>query len=434
MGAITIGLALAIVCGRGEVLAGDLFSVSGVRVDATAESAQAAQRTALKRGQIAALRLMFQKLTLVADHPRLPSVDSAMIDRLMRSYEVNSERRSAERYVAEISVFFDPDGVRSVIRQAGVPYAETVSPTSLLLPVFIDDAGTRLWESPNEWRMAWEKFSRGGRLVDMILPYGELADLAAVSADQALAGDPVALAAISARYDVGDVVVAIAQSMGQTQVAIEIRRHAEASEVLLRGNRTLLLTAPDEADLAGSLETGTAEEVAMAARISAYGVVIADVVAVLEQAWIAENLLDYQTVTGLPVEVPLHGLSQWIDVRQRLEALSQIDRVDIDSLSPVSASLTLHFLGTEDRLASALQRRKLSLIEDLDGNFTVTDLAALPVQPEIDEMDLLLERTALGEDGVGDPSLIDIDPNGPASLEPTSREADVPFEDDLLVE
>lgn len=424
MGALIIAVAIA----QGGAEAGDLFSVTGVRVGATAESAQAAQQAALRRGQATALRDMFKKLTLVADHPRLPSIDRPMIDRLMRSYQVTSERRSAERYVAKITVYFDPDGVRETLRLADIPYAETVSPTSLVLPVLVDGAGARLWAFPNDWRLAWENFDRRGRLVDLAMPYGELADISAVSADQALAGDPVALATIAARYGANDVVVAIAQPQSPNQLMVELRRHGETAVLLLRGTRDLALAAPvvDEND--PTVPGDVVSDDLAASRRAAYGTVVAEIVAVLEQDWIAANLLDFGMVTSVAVAVPLSGLGQWLDVRGRLEALSQIERIEINSLSPVVADLTLHYLGSEARLVTALRARKLSLVENGEGGRTVEDLARVPIDPLMEQ---LLDQTATG---TSDPLAPIDDQLAMPVADIPGTEPDLPLIDDLLVE
>ena len=430
MGALIIGFAVV----QGGAQAGDLFSVAGVRIDAIAESAQAAQQAALRRGQATALRSMFKKLTLVADHPRLPSIDRPMIDRLMRSYQVTSERRSAQRYVAKITVYFDPDRVRETLRLADIPYAETVSPTSLVLAVLVDQAGARLWASPNDWRLAWENFNRGGRLVNLAMPYGELADISAVSADQALTGDQVALATIAARYGANDVVVAIAQPQSPNQLMVELHRHGETATLLLRGTRDLALAAPAEPDLAAVAEGDpltpdeTEDQDLAATRRAAYGTVIAEIVAVLEQDWIAANLLDFGVVTGVAVAVPLSGLGQWLNIRARLEALSQIERIEINSLSPVVADLTLHYLGSESRLVTALRARKLALVDNGEEGRTLEDMADAPIDPLMEQ---LLDQTAAGTSG---PLTPNDDHLAMPDADIPGTEPDFPLIDDLLVE
>ena len=165
-----------------------------------------------------------------------------------------------------------------------------------------------------------------------------------------------------------------------------------------------------------------------ATRRAAYGTVIAEIVAVLEQDWIAANLLDFGTVTGVAVAVPLSGLGQWLDVRARLEALSQIERIEINSLSPVVADLTLHYLGSEERLVTALRARKLALVENGEGGRTVEDMAGAPIDPLMEQ---LLDQTAAG---TSDPLVPIDDQLAMPDADIPGTEPDLPLIDDLLVE
>lgn len=341
----------------GAAHATDLFEVTGVRVDATADDARAAQQKAIYAGQAKAVRRMFQKLTLITDHSRLPAADGDMINRLVRSYEVTNERRSAERYIAEMTVQFQPDAVRNALRQYGVPYAETVSPRALVLPVVNDSSGARLWASPNTWRAAWQDLGWRGRLVELVLPYGELADVSAITANQATTGDLHALKSIADRYAAADVFVMMAwPDINAGRVSVEVRRYGVATQVVLRDGYPLDAQTGD----AGPSYAGAAAAVARQ----------------LDQAWISQNLLDFRTVNAMSVEVPLGELGAWLSVRRRLEALSQIDQIDIASLSREKAELRINYLGSESRFVSALSARDLDLVEAEPGLWRLEDRVA----------------------------------------------------------
>jgi len=392
-------LALAV----GVAQAAELFEVTGVRVVATAEDARAAQQKAIYAGQVQAVRRMFEKLTLVTDHSRLPPPDGDMINRLVRSYEVTNERRSAKRYIAEMTVQFQPDAVRAALRQYGVPYAETVSPLALVLPVVTDSAGARLWASPNDWRAAWQDLAWRGHLTDLALPYGELADVSTIAADQAATGDLLALKKIADRYAAADVLVMMAwPDANSGRVSVEVRRYGADAQVLLRDSYALDPQAPDAT---GISYVGAAAAVARQ----------------LDQAWIAQNLLDFRAVNSLSVEVPLGELGAWLSVRRRLEALSQIDRIDIASLSTAKAELTLSYLGTESRFLSALAAREFELVESESGLLRLEDRVARAGTRA-------MTMPAAGGDAVVEPSEIADTPPIP-EIEPEPV-----MIDDLLVE
>jgi len=194
--------------------AAEVFTVADVPVDATAASANVARDTARLAGERAAYRMLLARLTLASDAGRLPAASDAMLTDLVQGFEVAKERTSTVRYLAEYAFRFRPDGIRQLLRQARVPFAETPSKPLVVLPVLVADRGPALWEDPNPWRAAWnqKKFPTG--LVPMILPLGEVEDLAAIDADLALKGDAAAISRISARDGKADVLVAVATVKG----------------------------------------------------------------------------------------------------------------------------------------------------------------------------------------------------------------------------
>ena len=55
--------------------ASDLFTIRSISVDSEADDANAARKLALAEGQERALKILLRKLTLDADHDRLPGVE-----------------------------------------------------------------------------------------------------------------------------------------------------------------------------------------------------------------------------------------------------------------------------------------------------------------------------------------------------------------------
>src|SRR3546814_5337389 len=90
------------------------------------------------------------------------------------------------RYLADLTFRFNPDQVRSLLRGAGVPFAETRSKPVVVLPVFGDSAaGPTLWTGTNPWRDVWAQRRGDDGLVPLTVPLGDLGDLAAVEIGRA---------------------------------------------------------------------------------------------------------------------------------------------------------------------------------------------------------------------------------------------------------
>src|SRR5580704_15909065 len=109
----------------GAWAATDPFSVTGVAVDATAATASAARDTALADGQRKAFRQLLERLAAPADYGRLPHPSDAEIVPLVAGFQLQEERTSAVRYLATLTYSFRPNAVRALLRNAGIPFAET---------------------------------------------------------------------------------------------------------------------------------------------------------------------------------------------------------------------------------------------------------------------------------------------------------------------
>ena len=345
--AIAVTAALAALA---PAAADDLFSVAGVTVDVEAESARAAQENAVALAAGRALDIMLRKVTAAADHPRLPQFAPQDAAALVRGWEVADEVRSARRYVGAFTVRFDPRGVRRVLREAGVPHAETRRPPTLVLPVHDGPEGPVLWDPSDPWREAWRRLDWRNRLVELPLPGDSPEDRFVISARQALAGDRERLAAMARRYDAADVLVVVARP------------------ALDGGSLTIIVRPGGEPAGAASRAVPGGEEVWLRAAGTA--------AALVEQEWVANNLLDYGRPESLDAVAALDGLDSWLSLRRRLAALTQIDRVEIRSLSAAEASVRLHYLGSRAPLSAALASRGLGLVADGAGIWRLRELDA----------------------------------------------------------
>ncbi len=340
------------------------FTVGDVSVDASGSSAQQAQARALATGQSIALSRLYKKLTLESDHAQLPAVEAGDVERLVRSYEVARERHSSQRYIANLTVHFDPVGVRRALRSAHIPFAETESPSRLVLPLLESDGALRLWEEPNPWRDAWHGIGWRHHLVNLVLPYGELEDLTTVSAEQARNGDANALSAIAGRYNARETLVALARLESGGGVGVTATRHVG-----------------DESTIVFSRHIAAVPNTAATLRQAAL-----TMAETLESDWKLANLVDFSSLSTLDISTRLTGLENWLSIRRRFDSMSQLAGTQIVSLSRSEAQLTLRYYGALGSLSDALDSRGLSLIDDGGSGWRIEtkDVAAPPPEPDQD--------------------------------------------------
>ncbi|MCH7864144.1 MAG: DUF2066 domain-containing protein, partial [Proteobacteria bacterium] len=185
----------------------DVYEVRDVVVDVTAETAAKAREQALAEGQAEAFRRLLKRLTLRSENERLPDLDAEEITTYVKDFSVASEKVSAVRYLAHLNYRFKREEIRSLLNDFDLRFAETVSKPVLVLAVYQDVGALMLWDDPNPWREAWGARPDTQSLVPTLLPVGDLSDIAAIGAEQAMEGDLQRLNAIAKNYGASDTLV-----------------------------------------------------------------------------------------------------------------------------------------------------------------------------------------------------------------------------------
>ncbi|GAB4356862.1 MAG: hypothetical protein Kow00114_08050 [Kiloniellaceae bacterium] len=338
--------------------AADIFTVRDVAVDETAATAAEARQRALAVGQRRAFRRLMERLVPEDQQERIPEVDANALQYYVQDFSVNNERTSTVRYLADLTFRFNAEEVRGLLRNAGVGFAETRSKPVVVLPVF-SGAGAEptLWLAENPWRDVWAVMPGDDGLVPLIVPIGDLEDLAAVDAARALAGDPESLKAIAGRYGADDVLVTAASLSGNPEdgsAVLEVvtrRYHDGAVNVTLRDKLVQVGGEPYDGFLQRAADR------------------IDDAV---QESWKQQYVLQFGNQRSILVYVPLTGLDDWLTVRKRLDGVAAIQQAGLTTLSRKEAQLEITFVGDEQRLSRALAQRDLFLALRPDSNWELT--------------------------------------------------------------
>ncbi len=335
-----------------DAMASDVFTVRALSVDATADSAAEARETALSQGQSRALEMLLRRLTIEEDWPALPQIPAGEVADLVSSIEIDNEKTSTVRYLAEITVSFERDTIRSLLQSLGLAYAETASKPVLVLPVYLGAEQTILWGDENLWAKAWQERRNHGGLVELVQPSGDATDVSQVSVGQVLQADMLRIFAIADRYGAEDALVAVVSLQsdpvtGQPIVAAKSTRLTRQS-----GMQTVLERWPSVVDQ--SIEGALADTVAQS-------------VAGLERLWKQSHLLQFDREATIEVTVPLTGLNDWVFVRRQLSDSAAVQGSDLLSFSTGRARISLRYVGELDQLQRLLAQDDLRLDNAGDG-------------------------------------------------------------------
>lgn len=332
---------LAFVLGASPVAAQatGVFTVSDVAVDVTGATASEARERAFAEGQRLALGRLLDRLGVDPSQLDPAGLSDAETARLIQGFQVDEESTSGGRYVATLTYDFRPEEVRRLLIGRAIGFAETASKPVVVVPVYRSDAGPRLWDSPNPWLEAWLDVSGDERLVPVIVPFGDLADVRDVSVEEALSGDRAALGAIAERYGAGGALVAVAEPRGDA-LAVTLNRYDAES-----GDAATALTVEPAADPSAQ-----------------WAAAVAGSVAALEETWRARTRIQSGERSTLALLVPLNGSGdRWFAIQSRLRRVPTLVAARVVSLSPQEAVVELDYVGSEQQFHLALAQQDLAI-------------------------------------------------------------------------
>lgn len=343
-----------------------------VTVDATSDSVAKARDMARVDGARRALDAVVAKLAGGPDKAKPLKLSDNQVTDLVSSFEVANEKMTAVRYVADYTYHFKHADVTKAMQIAGIAVNNPNSPAPanggansgaspggkpvVVLPVYQDGGTAMLWDDPNPWRDAWSQrpVGTGGAL--LMVPLGDVSDLAAIDADKARQGNMAALTAIAKKENADDVLVMLATPRAGDKPGLDVtvRRYHLGQFVDVHSDAIAANpdANPDE------LFPRAAEAIA----------------ADINNGW--KNAKgDLGTQQGsVEVVAAISGLDDWIKLRDSLTALPVVRKIDVKSLSRQEATITIQYVGGIDQLKTSLAAGKL----DLQGGDPVWRLARSP--------------------------------------------------------
>jgi len=398
--AAALGLAFAVVCGPASA-AGDIFTVSGVEVDASGETTSDARDVALNQGRVRALEILFRRLAPQEYWDVLPAIGGADLLSMERGFQVSNEKSSSTRYLADVTYSFIPDLVREQLQLANIPFSEVQARTAVVVPLLERGGRFLLWEDENFWRLAWRSKNFVNELVPLIPALGEVEDIAAVSAGVAAAANWAGVSGLADIYGVPDVMVAkaVLEGEGTSQILLVEMQRVSASgrqnSATIRLRNTDALPLDQLADLA-----------------------IEQAVAVLQTGWKEQTIVNPNApAQSLAATIRFLDLSEWIAIRNRLESVNLIRDLNVRAVSRNGAEIVLAYSGSFDQLRVALAQRELNILSNEEIN--VIELAS-----------------SLGEDAMSADPRAETGPDGdpvpeaPGDVEPLLDPSNAPEPDD----
>jgi len=321
--------------------ADDPYTVSGIKVDATAQSRVVAQTMAINSGRDRAWQTLYRRLAKQQDWARQPALDPVTLQRLIRSYEARDQRSSTTRFVASMTYVFNPGAVRHILQQANLAYSDVTARPILVIPL------GPTYDVRSPWTHAWGNphVAQGG--VPLILPQADAIDAAALAALKFDSASWQDVEPIASRLHAPEAYLALALPTAK-QIVVKIRRLGPG-------------TVPPIPDVVTPVPPKTPTDKAYASVADATATTIAD-------AWKARTAVDFSKRAKVVASLHADSIEDWGQTLQKLGAISTITDVSVVAMDIGEARVAISYVGSQDQLNEQLAHVGLSLANE-DGQW-----------------------------------------------------------------
>jgi hypothetical protein len=332
------------------------YTVSKLAVDVTAKNAVAAKAKAMAAAQKHGIDTVLRRVVPFSFSAKLPDLQPQQVETLVNGMAIRKEQYSTTRYIATLDVIFNEQGVKELLASLGIPVSEERAPMISILPLVID--GNKVKSVNEPWRQAWLDLdlSHGLTPANVLQPRPEL-EAGMVRA--VLAGDASAFAAVQRDYGSAPLIIAVGQPID--------------------GGR--FVTRLAGVDGVGRINYGRSDKVGKKAPKVAQDAA-SFAYAVLENRWKATRTApdpiaapaNYQEGMPQPQAAPQQGepgrlvtavvvfagLKEWQQIRGRLTQVPGLQRLEVNSLSARTASITFDYGGSLGHLQQVLGQNGFS--------------------------------------------------------------------------
>ena len=316
-------LAFMMLAVTGLAQASDPFTVSGVSVDATGTTPIEAQTLAIRQGQARAANILLERLTIETERLSKGTVPISEENaaKLIRSMEIDNEKRSATRYLGDITVGFNPRAMQAYLQQADLTMISSQSRNRLVVPLSNGQLDTL---SP--WFNAWTK--SGSQYA--------LTPITALTETQALSL-PVPVSAIAA-LDKG--------ALRQLGAAFNVQQLLIADDL---GGYVKVVDIALDNDIRQNFTVNGGPSA---------------VIAQLENDWKQTAVNVAANAVKMPISILYDSQSEWLRLKEAINGSAQIQDARLDALSKDGALMTITYGGDMNRLRNELAFKGVDVRQD----------------------------------------------------------------------
>lgn len=340
----------------------NMYLVRDIPVDITDENATIAREKAITEAQERGFYRLLERLTLPSDMKDLPVLTTEDMLNLVQDYSVANEKTSSVRYIADVSVQFNPEAIQTFFQEYHVPYITSPADKSLIFPVFRPDrqSEAQLWQEDNPWLHVWQNEVLNSDLVPLVVPIGDLTDRTSVSEESLSDEMNLDIAPLYRRYQaVSALIVEADVNKDLHQVKITIRPFQNERSYV----GVISFFEPLDAPLPTVLKRAGHRVIPM-----------------LEKKWREQNAVRFDNPSSLVTVVPIQNLAEWIQIRARLDQIKLIKQYVVKAVRKDQAQIEIFFAGDLAPFLETVKREGLFLSPASGDLWQLRDLKDVPAE------------------------------------------------------
>lgn len=145
------------------------FAVSGIKVDVSAKTAEAARLGGWREAQRRGWRMLWTQ----THGGGAPGLSDSQLDGIVAGIVIENEQIGPTRYVATLGVLFDRVRAGTILGISGV---SSRSAPLLIVPIEWSGGTATVFEGRTEWQKAWARFRSANSPIDYVRPSGTGSD------------------------------------------------------------------------------------------------------------------------------------------------------------------------------------------------------------------------------------------------------------------
>ncbi|MDD3182612.1 MAG: DUF2066 domain-containing protein [Alphaproteobacteria bacterium] len=333
-----------------------VYRVADVIVDVTSGNASLARDMAIVQAQKQAFMQLMERLGV----PGPVNTGGGDLGAFVQSFEIQKEHAAGVRYLGTFTVQFKPDMVRNYLTQKGLPFVEARPKPIVVLPILRSNGHDILWEDTTPWQAAWADVAKKAGLVPIIVPLPDLDDIAKIGASEAMAGTGSNLQAMMQKYEASGIIVALLQAdldlpNGKSEAVVDVYRY-DFDAKPLEPMRLKLPTLSSPKVVRETLIKG-----------------VYQIIGLVERSWRQANKAPSGPSAFLPVDVAVPTLASWTQIRNKLKLVPVVAGAHVVTMTRGLVHVEVEYRGDVHALQTALSERGLSLAQNQDGGWELSD-------------------------------------------------------------